>query len=90
MKLLVQIIDTLACDICVLTGDYRGKTYGPIEIAMEAVANLRAKITLPVYAVLGNHDTIEMVPRLEDMDIRVLMNQCEILKLGDEQLYLAD
>ena len=30
----------------------------------------------PVYGVLGNHDTIRMVPGLEDMGIRMLLNEC--------------
>jgi hypothetical protein len=31
MRHLVSVIGSLQYDICVLTGDYRGKTYGPFE-----------------------------------------------------------
>ena len=89
IKHLLQIVDALRFDVCVLTGDYRGQTYGPFETAMEGVAKLRAKIKTPTYAVLGNHDSVQMVPRLEAMDIRVLLNECETLTRGDQRIHLA-
>jgi uncharacterized protein len=89
MKHLVEIASALHSDICVLTGDYRGQTYGPFDVAMDGVAKIRAQIAGPIYAVLGNHDTIQMVPRLEAMDIRVLLNECETLTRGDQRIYLA-
>lgn len=89
MENLIKVIGRLPCDICVLTGDYRGKTYGPYEAAMAWVAELRALIASPVYAVLGNHDTIEMVPLLEEMGIRVLLNEHETVIRGTDRIYLA-
>lgn len=89
IKHLLEIVDALRFDVCVLTGDYRGQTYGPFETAMEGVAKLRAKIKTPTYAVLGNHDSVQMVPRLEAMNIRVLLNECETLTRGDQRIHLA-
>ena len=89
MRHLLEIVGSLRYDVCVLTGDYRGQTYGPIEKAMEGVAALRTSMATPVYAVLGNHDLIRMVPRLEAMDIRVLLNECETLTRGDQRIQLA-
>jgi len=89
MRHLLEIVGTLRFDVCVLTGDYRGQTYGPIETAMEGVEKLRAEIEKPTYAVLGNHDSVRMVPRLEAMDIRVLLNECETLARGDQRIHLA-
>jgi predicted MPP superfamily phosphohydrolase len=43
----------------------------------------------PIYAVLGNHDTIQMVPGLEAMGIRVLLNECETIVRKDPRIYLA-
>ena len=43
----------------------------------------------PIYGVLGNHDTIRMVPGLEDMGIRMLLNENHAIKRGDQQIYLA-
>jgi hypothetical protein len=42
-----------------------------------------------VYAVLGNHDTILMVPALEEMGIRILLNECEPISRGADKIYLA-
>jgi uncharacterized protein len=39
--------------------------------------------------VLGNHDTIRMVPGLEDMGIRMLLNECVTISRGEHQIYLA-
>jgi predicted MPP superfamily phosphohydrolase len=89
MQHLVEIVGSLHCDVCVLTGDYRGKTYGPFEAAMNGLAKVRAKIRAPIYAVLGNHDTIQMVPHLEAMNIRVLLNEGETLTRGDQRVHLA-
>ena len=89
MRNLLQIVGTLRFDVCVLTGDYRGQTYGSFETALEGVEKLRAKIKKPTYAVLGNHDSVQMVPRLEAMDIRVLLNECETLTRGDQRIHLA-
>jgi predicted MPP superfamily phosphohydrolase len=65
------------CDLCVLTGDYRYRVDGPIEAGMAALARLAPAIQAVdgIYAVLGNHDTIAMVPSLEALGIRVLANQ---------------
>jgi uncharacterized protein len=89
MKHLVGIVGGLRYDLCVLTGDYRGATHGPFAASMKGVAQLRAELTGPIYGVLGNHDTIQMVPGLEAMGIRVLLNECETIARGDQRIHLA-
>ena len=42
-----------------------------------------------VYAVLGNHDSITMVPDLEALGIRVLLNECVAINRGQASIYLA-
>jgi predicted MPP superfamily phosphohydrolase len=89
MQHLIGMVGGLRYDLCVLTGDYRGETYGPFAPSMKAVADLRAELGGPIYAVLGNHDTIQMVPALEAMGIRMLMNECETITRGEERIHLA-
>jgi hypothetical protein len=89
MRRLCELVDGLRYDLCVLTGDYRAKTFGPIEATLEGMASLRAHLKEPVYAVLGNHDTIQMVPGLEGMGIRMLLNECETIARADQRIYLA-
>jgi uncharacterized protein len=89
MKRLVELLDGLRYDICVLTGDFRGKTFGPFDVTLESVASVRSRLSDPVFAVLGNHDTIRMVPGLERMGIRVLINESEALVRGHESIHLV-
>jgi len=89
MTRLGGLLPDMRYDICVMTGDFRGATFGPFDAALEGLAQVRAHLRDPVFAVLGNHDTIKMVPALEDMGIRMLLNECETLARGDERIYLA-
>jgi uncharacterized protein len=89
MRRLIELLPALSYDLCVLTGDYRGKTFGPYEATIEGIARMRAHIAGPVYGVLGNHDTIRMVPGLEELGIRMLLNETEPLVRGAQRLHLA-
>ena len=53
------------------------------------MATLRAALKGTIYAVLGNHDTICLVPGLEDMGIKVLLNVSETIERGGERIHLA-
>jgi predicted MPP superfamily phosphohydrolase len=89
MGRLIELLGQVQYDICVLTGDYRGQTFGPFEAALNAVAEVRAHLKELVYAVLGNHDTIRMVPGLEEMGIRVLLNESNTIVRKDEEIHVA-
>lgn len=84
-----DLIDGLDYDICVWTGDYRGDTFGDFRPCLEALVSLRKKITKDVYAVLGNHDSILMVPDLEAMGVRMLLNETVVLSRNDARIFLA-
>src|SRR4029453_12735850 len=89
MRRLTELLPEPAYDVCVLTGDYRGATFGPFDAALEGLARVRSHLKEPVYGVLGNHDTIRMIPGLEKMGIRMLLNECENILRGDQLIYLA-
>jgi hypothetical protein len=89
MSRLIELVRDIRYDICVLTGDYRGKTFGPFDATLEGVARVRSHLKGPVFGVLGNHDTIRMVPGLEQMGIRVLLNESETISRGNERIHLA-
>jgi len=86
---LEEILPDLNYDLCVLTGDYRGATFGKFDEALARMQAVLACIKRPVYGVLGNHDTIRMVPDLEAMGIRMLLNECQPIMRGDMTIYLA-
>jgi uncharacterized protein len=84
-----SLVDKLHYDVCVLTGDFRGKTFGPIDATLRAMTDLREALQGKVYGVLGNHDTIAMVPDLEAMGIRMLLNEHVALERGQQCIHLA-
>lgn len=86
---LVERVQGLSYDICVLTGDFRFRTFGPYAPTLDALAALRPHLGERVYAVLGNHDTIRMVPGMEALGIRMLMNESVLLERGGETLALV-
>jgi predicted MPP superfamily phosphohydrolase len=86
---LIARVQGLRYDLCVLTGDYRYRTFGPHEPTLAAMARLRPHLNGDVYAVLGNHDTIRMVPGMEDLGIRVLLNESVKLARDGATIHLA-
>ena len=89
MQHLIELVGDMRYDLCVLTGDFRGKNFGPFEATLDGVARVRAHLKEPVYGVMGDHDTIQMVPGLEAMGIRMLLNESAVIVRGDQQIYLA-
>lgn len=86
---LIQRVAELEYDVCVMTGDYRAWTFGEIAQAMAGMHSLCTVLKMPIYAVLGNHDSIRMVPELEDMGIRVLLNEAVSIEQGAASIQLA-
>lgn len=86
---LCQVVREVDYDICVLTGDYRARTFGDVQPALDGMASLRLNLKEPVYAVLGNHDSLTMVPALEGLGIRLLMNESVAIERDDATLFLV-
>ena len=76
-------------DICVLTGDYRARTFGPIDETLQRLESLRTHLKNPVYAVLGNHDSVRMVPGIEALGIHVLLNESVPIERHGATIHLA-
>jgi predicted MPP superfamily phosphohydrolase len=89
MRRMIELLPTLDYDACVLTGDFRGATFGPFDAVLDGMAEICKYLKPPVYGVLGNHDTIRLVPGLEDLGVRMLLNECVALVRGDQRLYLC-
>jgi len=89
MNALIKKIQPLEYDACVLTGDYRAQTSGSIDAAMNGMRRIVEHLKDPVYAVLGNHDSIRMVPGLEDAGMQILLNESREITIGDDSIYLA-
>lgn len=88
MSALAELVSGLEYDICVFTGDYRASTSGPHEPALRTMAGLCAQLAQPIYGVFGNHDSIRMLPGMETMGIRMLVNEHVRLERDNESIYL--
>jgi predicted MPP superfamily phosphohydrolase len=86
---LAERVAGLRYDTCVLTGDYRARTFGPHEPALSAMHGLFSQLSQPVYGVFGNHDSIRMLPGMEAMGVRMLLNECMVIERGSDALYLV-
>jgi hypothetical protein len=89
LDVLIERVRAIDYDLCVLTGDFRYRTYGPWEAAVAGIEEVRKHLKDPIYAVLGNHDTIRMVPRFEAAGVRMLLNESVQIERDGEALYLA-
>ena len=49
MQHLIELVGGMRYDLCVLTGDYRGKTFGPFEATLDGVAKVRAQLRIDLW-----------------------------------------
>ena len=89
MEHLRGILQEIKYDLCVFTGDYRGKSFGPYEEALLGMARVCAELRKPQYGVLGDHDTIRITPGLEEIGIRMLLNESITIERDNQHIYLA-
>lgn len=86
---LIERVQGLDYDLCVMTGDYRARTFGSIGATLEGLQALRQYLKGPVYCVLGNHDTIRLVPPMEAMGYALLLNEWTRIERSGAVMYLA-
>lgn len=74
---IIKKIENLEYDLCVMTGDYRNRTHGNFKQILLPMEKLVKTINSKdgILAVLGNHDTYQLVNYMEEMGIRVLNNE---------------
>jgi len=89
MERVIDLLGEARYDVCVLTGDYRGGTRGPYDTTLAGMARVCDGLKGPIYGVLGDHDTIRMVPGLEAMGIRMLLNESAVIERGGQRLHLG-
>lgn len=89
--ILLDKIKSLDIDLCLFGGDYRLSYACPrwpfIADLKRIVSHIRAP--LGIYGVLGNHDGLELVPALENLGIKMLMNSSVSIEKGGQAIYLA-
>ncbi len=78
-------------DICIFGGDLRMSSYGDYSTCLNLFSKiiLKIKSRYGIYAVLGNHDCLEMIPVMENMGIRVLLNDSVKIEKNGQSIYLV-
>jgi hypothetical protein len=89
IDILIRLIEPLEYDACVFTGDFREGTFEDYETPARRMVELHRHIKKETYAILGNHDAIEMVQTLEEGGIRMLLNEHVMLEHRGEIICLA-
>ncbi len=73
---IIEQVKLLSVDLCLVGGDFRMETYGPIAPSLRHLRRLLPHIQAEqgILGVLGNHDCIEMAPDLEEAGMIMLIN----------------
>ncbi len=84
--MILKQLNNQEVDICVITGDYLNGLHVPINNTIESLRKITKGIRTRhgFLGILGNHDTCHMVTPMEDLGIRMLINEnYRIHKEGD-------
>lgn len=87
--IVLERLSGVSFDVCVLTGDYRGEVCGPFVDSLRDLEKVRSVLGDKVYAILGNHDSLEMIIGLRELDVTPLLNEAVRLRRGNASLVLA-
>lgn len=87
----LDLIVDVEADVCLLTGDFRRRVTGGFEDILPAMESLASQVSAPhgTFAVLGNHDSADMVEPFEALGIRVLINETCSIERGGALLHLT-
>jgi predicted MPP superfamily phosphohydrolase len=86
-----DIVERLKPDLCLLGGDYRTESWGSFSKALFHLKNLLDHIqtTNGIYAVLGNHDCLEMVAPLKEKNVTFLINDAKSIERNGDRIWIA-
>lgn len=85
------LLTGLHYDLCVITGDFRYLTFGGYDEAIVRMADIASAIRCSegTWGILGNHDFMEMVPGLEKLGIRMLLNESIPIRQGRDAIWMV-
>ncbi len=88
---LVGVLNGLRPDLCVMTGDYRFEDEGSCEDVYPHMRSIVSSISAKhgVFGILGNHDTSEIAFALEEMGVRMLVNEAIEIHQANASVWLA-
>jgi len=89
-EIIVSKIQHLEIDLCLLGGDYRFSVTQPTRPFLKDMEKIISCIrsSMGIFGVLGNHDGLEIVPAMERLGMKILLNESIRLQKGEESINL--
>jgi uncharacterized protein len=89
-EIVAEQISLLPVDLCVLTGDYRYRMYGPCDAVYPRMRHILSAVRSRhgVVGILGNHDCAEIAVELERAGVRMLVNEAAGIGSADHRLWV--
>ena len=86
-----DMVKTLKPDLCILGGDYRTESWGSFSTALSQLKYFLDVVQTKygTYAVLGNHDCLEMVSPLKEKNVTFLVNDAVCIEKDGDQIWIA-
>lgn len=88
---IVRQVQGMEVDLCLIGGDIRMKTYGPMAASIRQLRRLLPHVRprYGIFGVLGNHDCIEMAVDLEESGLIMLINDSWEIKRNGESIWVV-
>ena len=88
---LIRHLQDIEVDLCLIGGDIRMQTYGPIAPCLRHLKRLLPHIRSQhgLLGVLGNHDCLEMTPDFEEAGLIMLINESWPIERNGEKIWIV-
>ena len=90
-RIAATLLQGLEVDLMVLTGDYRGDVRGPFAASLAPLPAILEAVDVRDgrFAILGNHDSADMVGPLEAMGLTLLLNEHATIARDGQSLHIT-
>jgi uncharacterized protein len=90
-EVVAGLVADLDIDLCVMTGDYRFEAKGSCEAVYPGLRTILSNVRAQegVLGILGNHDESEIAVELENLGVRMLINEAVEITRGDASLWMV-
>lgn len=88
---IIDKVRNLEVNLCLIGGDIRMQTYGPIAPCIRHLRRLLPHIRSQngILGVLGNHDCLEMAPDFEETGLIMLINESWPIEKNGERIWIV-
>lgn len=88
---LIKHLQEIEVDLCLIGGDIRMQTYGPIAPCLRHLRRLLPFVQSRhgLLGVLGNHDCLEMAPDFEEAGLIMLINEAWPIDRNGEKIWIV-